>query len=313
MRRRDQPQAALLDSQLTDFDRDEAPLVGIRRADRKACLIEQLVESRRRVQFVATIGVRPVDPLRAQPSSDLFDPIKAAHIHHVSGDIDEACWMIFLATHFGKHRVDKWQLARDIYGALDYSSMWTWTSVSADPSKFRSWLRKNESKIRSSSKKRRFGNHRKYESLSATSSVGTAAVVESYINWIRQQTDHAGVISHAAVSNSNDPKKMFSFLFESMSEILRFGRTAKFDYLSFLGNLGIANIRADKAYLAGATGPLKGARLMFGGSTSSKLSPRLLESSLSRLDSKIGLGMQVMEDALCNWQKSPSRFSPFRG
>ncbi|MFE6002110.1 hypothetical protein ACFQ6C_35515 [Streptomyces sp. NPDC056454] len=23
--------------------------------------------------------------------------------------------------------------------------------------------------------------------------------------------------------------------------------------------------------------------------------------------------MQIMEDAICNWQKSPTRFKPFRG
>jgi len=28
---------------------------------------------------------------------------------------------------------------------------------------------------------------------------------------------------------------------------------------------------------------------------------------------QIPMGMQVLEDALCNWQKSPDLFVPFRG
>ena len=37
---------------------------------------------------------------------------------------------------------------------------------------------------------------------------------------------------------------------------------------------------------------------------------------LIELDAKLELGshsMQILEDALCNWQKHPGRFVPFRG
>ena len=61
--------------------------------------------------------------------------------------------------------------------------------------------------------------------------------------------------------------------------------------------------------MQGSTGPLKGARLLFGeNATSAALDPRLVE-----LGAELGVGMQVIEDALCNWQKSPDRFVPFRG
>jgi hypothetical protein len=39
----------------------------------------------------------------------------------------------------------------------------------------------------------------------------------------------------------------------------------------------------------------------------------LLEDWLLELDATLGVGMQVMEDSLCNWQKSPIRFKHFRG
>jgi hypothetical protein len=34
---------------------------------------------------------------------------------------------------------------------------------------------------------------------------------------------------------------------------------------------------------------------------------------LIELDADLKVGMQVLEDALCNWQKSPAHFERFRG
>jgi hypothetical protein len=95
-----------------------------------------------------------------------------------------------------------------------------------------------------------------------------------------------------------------------MSAVSSFGRTAKFDYLTMLGKLGLAEIEPPTPYMSGATGPLEGARLLFG-------RPRLTANSAERLVVELGtqlkVGMQVMEDSLCNWQKSPARFVAFRG
>ncbi|MBJ4881314.1 hypothetical protein JGF18_24565, partial [Salmonella enterica subsp. enterica serovar Derby] len=73
------------------------------------------------------------------------------------------------------------------------------------------------------------------------------------------------------------------------------------------------DIEADSTYMAEATGPRRGANLLFGGSTSNIYSTTLLENWVSELDSYLNVGMQVMEDSLCNWQKSPERFIRFRG
>lgn len=98
-----------------------------------------------------------------------------------------------------------------------------------------------------------------------------------------------------------------------MNNVLRFGRTAKFDFLTMLAKLNIMDIEADSTYMAEATGPRRGANLLFGGSTSNIYSTTLLENWVSELDSYLNVGMQVMEDSLCNWQKSPERFIRFRG
>jgi hypothetical protein len=76
-----------------------------------------------------------------------------------------------------------------------------------------------------------------------------------------------------------------------------------------VGKLGLAPISPGSAYLRGATGPVKGARLLFG--TQDKI--EILDAKLIELDAKLHVGMQVLEDALCNWQKSPDFFKAFRG
>ena len=95
-----------------------------------------------------------------------------------------------------------------------------------------------------------------------------------------------------------------------MEVVASFGRVARFDYLTMIGKLGIADISPGSTYLSGSTGPLLGARLLFGNST---LSHSVLNSYLNDLGMHINVGMQVLEDALCNWQKSPDVFKPFRG
>ena len=94
-----------------------------------------------------------------------------------------------------------------------------------------------------------------------------------------------------------------------MDGIARFGRVARFDYLAMVASLGLANIEPDSTHLEGSTGPIKGARQLLGdGQTAGQMEPRLVE-----LGDHLGVGMQVLEDALCNWQKSPNMFVPFRG
>ena len=95
-----------------------------------------------------------------------------------------------------------------------------------------------------------------------------------------------------------------------MEMVWRFGRTSKFDYLSMAGKLGLANIKPGHPYLQYATGPLDGARLLFGNSTANTQTTNLRLRELG-LHLNLYYGMQIMEDAVCNWQKSPDTFISF--
>jgi hypothetical protein len=310
MRPSDVNRAATLASVLKGFDQNVRPLPGIHPAGFLDCLVEQLVESLRRIEFVHHVrDNRRLDPSRIDPGSPLFDPLKAAVLHHRMGNINEAYWLVFIATHFGKHATDDWRLARDVYGRLGTGGKWDWATISANPRSFRNWLAVNQSALRG----RRFSNHRKYESLKTTSKRGTASVFETYVAWVGPHHSHQSLIREAHQRVGQNPRETFDFLYRSMNSVMGFGRLGKFDYLTMLGKLGIAPIDPGSAYLSNATGPLSGARLLFDGNANSSTRGRILDSHLVELEAKLNVGMQVLEDALCNWQKSPGIFMSFRG
>lgn len=306
-----QPLRQSLSSKLDRIVNNGLQLPGAGAVENKAALIEQLVESIRRVDYVAAIASRTISANRANPSSDYFDPIRAAVLMAQAGNPDEASWLIFLATHFGKASQTGWLLTKDVYGALGAGYNWTWPLVSTTPVDMSQWIGTNHVLLRSGG--RRFGNHRKYETLDPAKSNSTGEIIESYVNWVMQHGSHVGLFTNARLQSGGDRRRAFSLLYKSMGAVKRFGRTGKFDYLTMIAKVGITTIVADSTYMVEATGPLRGARLLFGGATSADLSAVALEQKIQQLDAVLGVGMQVIEDALCNWQKSPGRFVRFRG
>jgi hypothetical protein len=292
-----------LQAALVDFSLKDRPLPGIQMPTAATTLAMQMVASLRRLDYTEKVRNRPISALRADPASSMFDPERAAMLHAREGRIDEAFWLVFLATHFGKHPKHGWRRLQDVYSGLGIWP-WTWQRTSANPAAFRAWLQKNGGKIGGA-----FSNHRKYESLRADSTKGTAAVIQSYIDWVGPSRSHAQRIRELVRSGGNHPHSIFERFYRDM-KVLRFGRLGKFDFLALVGRLDLAPISPGSAYLKGATGPLKGARLLFGDASTSEAT---LEGWLRDLDTKLNVGMQVMEDALCNWQKSPTKFIHFRG
>jgi len=311
VRPNDRELAGTLDVALRSFDAEERSLPGIKVGTKRAVFIEQLLESIRRIKYIALIRNQELSDTRANPNSDGFDPIKAAILRARERQIDSAFWFVFLSVHFGKHRIDGWRLARDIYGGLGLAEPWDWARVSADPRRFRHWLAENQTRLRSDGIRRRFGNHRKYQSLDAWKANGTGAAFESYVDWVGGRHSHAALVENALAHGN--PKAAFEFLYRSMISVASFGRTARFDYLTMLSKLGLAPIEPGSTFMEGATGPYSGAVLLFGRNGGGVPSRSVLDNYLQRLGAHLGIGMQVMEDALCNWQKSPSRFKPFRG
>ena len=281
------------------------PLPGIAAVTHRDTFAWQIVASLRRLEYTAMRLQRDVSPNRADATSDMFDPEAAAIFHSRSGNVDEAVWLTFLATHFGKNLNTGWKLLRGVYSGLGVGN-WTWSKVSTNPDAFADWLAANHESLEGA-----FGNHRKYESLKPGSN-GTAAVVRSYIQWVGPSRLHQARFADLVLEGGNDPHAIFAHFYDSL-RVHRFGRLAKFDFLTMLGRLSLAPIEPGSPYIREATGPKRGARLLFLGNSEDNSADSSLDSQVIQLGKALGVGMQVMEDAICNWQKSPSKFVHFRG
>lgn len=296
-----------INERLTEFN-EIRPMPGIDTAAARNCFIEQIVDSVRRIKYVTVVKNKNHTVQVADATNSAFDPIKAAALKRQQGALNEAYWLVFLSIHFGKNLRTNWNLVRDVYGALGQASHWNWATISADIAGFRNWLNDNEETLKQRGK---FGNHRKYESLNAFRQTGTGEAFESYIAWIGDGADHVAKFNTTLNEVDNDPRAAFSALYSSMADVKRFGRTARFDYLTMIGKLGLIEIEPDSTYMVGATGPFSGAKLLFGVDANRAT----LDTWLAELEAHLGLyyGMQVLEDAICNWQKSPNKYIHFGG
>jgi hypothetical protein len=311
VRPRDRQLAERLNNVLVSFDQNQRRLHGIQNPQRRLVLVEQLLESIHRVNYVSVIRRRPISNRRGDPVDELFDPLGAAILQQQLGNLDEAFWLVFLFVHFGKSARGGWRYAREVYGRLGMGGRWDWASVSRDPAAFRAWLDAHQHTLRRPDVPGGFGNHRKYQSLGAYSRTGTGAAVQSYVEWVNPPRTHVQLMNNVCAFAGNDPQQAFDHLYRSMSAVTSFGRMGRFDYLTMVGKLQLVPIEPGLAYLKDSTGPLDGAKLLVGGRR--RLTTPELETVLVDLNRQLNVGMQVIEDALCNWQKSPRRFIGFRG
>lgn len=301
----DNESISMVDAALEKAELSGVDTPGIQDADAREAFCQQLIESIRRVQFVRRIPTMNLSPNRKDPESLIFDPLRAASIFNQTGSIDEAGWLSFLSTHFGQRPDTKWSLVREFYRG-DEHGHWTWSRASADVPSLLLWLDTNKDALRAAG---RFGNHRKYESLEAYGTKGTGAALSSYIDWVSSYGGHAGLFSHAQAQASGNSELAFAWLYDALDNVVRFGRMAKFDFLCTLGKLNIAYVSPGSMFVAQSTGPLRGGKALFGNEKSAKD----IESAVRAIDSQMGVGMQVFEDAICNWQKSTHKFVAFRG
>ena len=289
----------------------EFPLPGVQDSVQCDVYLRQLIDSIRRVQFVSVVAHRDIHPDRANGLSPMFDPIRAASLKCRSGNFDEACWLTFLFVHFGRHPVSGYRYAREFYSALGQREAWTYDAVSADTQGMRDWLDRNEQYLRRG-KRRGFGNHRKYLSWSGSGKNGTGDALESYVQWVGKRGGHASLFDIALWESENSPERAFEWLYQSMGCVATFGRIGRFDYLTMLQKLGFAGILPGRPYLDSSTrGPNTGARLLL--EDDKRLSIEELERRVQVVGRSLGVGMQEMEDSLCNWGKNPNVYRYFRG
>ena len=286
----------MLGERLARYESEVCTLPGIAADGRRSEFVEHLVDSGHRSDSLRASAEGHVDGGCSDPSCEDFDPLCAAVSHHRRGDIEEACWLVFLATAFDISPVHGWDIIAAVYRRENGPGLWDWDAASAEVVLLREWLQRNRWRFAGPV----FGNHRKFESLKER--IGVGRTIESYVAWVHRAGSHQARLDKAR--RAADP---FGALFGSMEGIWRFGRLARFDYLCCLESLRITDFAPRKAYLQGATGPLEGAQRMYGAPNGTWAGdPRGLDDRLVELEGYLNVGFDVLEDALCDWQKHPS-------
>ncbi len=309
MKERDRVRAAALDRRLVEHSAKQQQLAGVTDSTARTVFVRQLIDSLHRVEYPRRLLERPASPRRSDPGDEeFFDPIRAAVFHAQQGNHDEACWMVFFFVTYGKGKHTDWRLIRDIYGRLGQGRRWDWAAAVADPAGMAQWIVDHAEALWPKGTPRPFGAHRQHESVAPS-----GKTVETYLRWIGT-SGHRAKVDLVGVETGGDHRRTFDILYHEMiAAVHRYGRLAVFDYLAMLGKLDLAAVLPGSAYMAGATGPISGARLLFAGKSDAALDAPWLDKQLTHLDDRLGVGMQVLEDALCNWQKSPRTFKEFRG
>jgi hypothetical protein len=208
------------------------------------------------------------------------------------GDVDEALWRGFVAGHFGRTSAE----GGEIFGSSAKFLMgfgrqphWTWERVSSNPESFKEWLFEHKDELRSLS----YGNHRKYESQKPDI---LYRVFRTFLDWTAQNGGSPTLAFRTDVDES--PESKFRLLYKSLRSIFRLGRTGAFDLLCLIGRMGLLPVLPDSCYLRGSTGPLKGARKLWGRRPTRELS-LVADLTAKALD----ISYDTFEDALCVWQK----------
>jgi hypothetical protein len=246
-----------------------------------------------------TIAQRKFD---GQPDPDLpsFNPAFLIVDLAVRGELDEACWLAFIAVHFGwdwDPDDDAANLIRTFYSRAGEGGRWEWQAARNSPQALESWIAHHAKRLEAFD----FGNHRQHEQID-----GTAAVFKSFIDWVsstRRDGPYAALSSR--MGHGATAEQAFDNIYRAF-HVHQFARLGKFDYLIMLKALGILNIRPRDCYLDGATGPLQGANLLFAGKRQRKCSA-VLSTKVEHLRAFLGIEPEIMEDALCNWQKKPKK------
>jgi len=295
---------------LARYEADHGALPGIVDPDWRETLVAQLISSLRRIEFIRLLLNKNIDQRRLDPSSSLFDPLQGSLLLSRQGKLDEAIWLAFIGTHFGKHLTDGWKLPALIYGSFGKGPHWIAALYGADPLKFETMLDANRARLIDPAQSGRFSNHRQYQSKRPEV---IARVFRSFHAWQFQDGGFAAKVRSIHQQGGQQPTETFDALYRSMRDVYGFGRLGNFDFLTMIGKLHLAPIEPGSVYLSGATGPLAGAKLLFHADRGFKVGAKGLGSRVDGLDPYLNVGKQVLEDSLCNWQKSPHRYVYFKG
>lgn len=207
-------------------------------------------------------------------------------------------WILYTATYFGRSNKSKWELFKRATFRTNGSIM-LFEDIEKTPEKYFKYLSSFDFFDGCS-----YSNHRKFTAKRLTGDKGVFQSME-YL-----------------VKNSNQysvEKKMdFHSMYKLAQKIPNFGRLAAFDFSSTLVKCGLNIEEPQSMYAENSTGPLDGLGLLLRVTKNDssynakiKLSSDLMNWFIE--NTRIFMTGQVLEDAICNWQKNTSSFVRYSG
>jgi|GEM_PF-4226380 len=207
-------------------------------------------------------------------------------------------WVLYVATYFGKNNKSKW----DLFNRATFDkngSIILFEEIEKDLESYFKYLLKSDFFDGCD-----YSNHRKFTAKRLTGPKGVFQSMEYFVRNINQY--------------SVDDKIDFHSMYKLGQKIPSFGRLAAFDFTSSLVKCGLNVEEPISMYAEHSTGPLNaiGLLLMLSNKDSSSMSKIDLCSNLMKWfleHTNIFMVGQVLEDAICNWQKNTSVYRRYTG
>lgn len=213
--------------------------------------------------------------------------------------LENKIWFLYLATYFGKSRKSKW----DLFRRASFDSNNELLSVEGILSNRKNYF--DYLKSIDFFKDADFSNHRKFIAKRLEGNKG-------FINSSNYVLDNLSKFLFTSFVS-------FDEVYCRSHKIPNFGRMAAFDFTSSLCKCELKVKEPESMYLKNSTGPLVGLGYflkMANGKNITKANKvkfgnELLEWFLKNSD--IFMVAQVLEDSICNWQKSPKSYMRYFG
>lgn len=260
-------------------------------------LAKQTYDSIRRIQVYNAYGLKADEAAyKKLPFSYTSNPFILAQRSELN--IQNKVWIIYLATYFGKSNKSKWELFNRAVFKKDQSFI-NFDQIKTDLNNYFNYLSSVDF-----FEKCTYSNHRKFTAKSLIGDKGLFKSIEYFVTNIELYCPE----------NEMD----FHDMYKLSLKIPNFGRLAAFDFTSSLAKLKL-NIKEPKSmYAEHSTGPLKALELLLNLTNKqiSKASKKQLESDIMEWfnsNTKIFMVGQVLEDAICNWQKNTLKYVSYSG
>lgn len=260
-------------------------------------LARQTDDSIRRIQIFDTYRLRAEKAVKANERFiHTSNPFVLGQRPDLS--LQNRVWIVYLATYFGKSNKSNWELFKRASFRKDQSLIQL-KEIEANRGNYFKYLMSFDFFEGCS-----FSNHRKYTAKKLSGDKGLFRSMEFLLNNIQNFTPNKEMEFHEMNKLSQ--------------EIPNFGRLAGFDFTSALVKCRILINEPMSMYANHSTGPLQGLALLLKLTKSNTTKKSQIQLSFDLMDwfsanSEIFMVGQVLEDAVCNWQKDTTTYTRYTG